>query len=174
MSDLDQTFLSIDVKESVRGRDYWATRKWVDSETQEKIRSADIVIVPWENFRDRPALFPQETDEIFQLLNEEMDTSTVAMGAPKNAYEEIALHSQDFKLPTIFVTALLLPTLAQILGNRIDRALPGYTSDSTIEMEVIVEGKRGNCISIKYKGPKDDLAPTLLKQTERCLPKVKK
>ena len=173
MDSMSKTLFRVDVSETSRDRNYWATRQGVSPETAEAIRRADLVIAPWENFReDNPALFPQGTGDIFRVLKSDLPQSRVVIAVDKAYYHEIALHAQEFRIPTIFLNAVLVATLGQILGNRIDRWLPGSSLDTAIELEVIVEGDRGKCISVKYKGPKDKIVETILTQTERCLPRV--
>lgn len=173
MANPDCTLYRVEVSATERGRDYWATRSWSNSQTADAVRSADVVLVPWENFREEKlALFPQGSSDVFRILRSELANHQIAVAIDRSQYEEIALHSNELRLPTILVTALVLPTLAQIIGNRLDRWLPGDSPNATVETEIIVEGERGRCISIKYKGPKDKFLETIAVQTERCLARV--
>lgn len=184
---LDHIVFSVKVSETSRDRDYWATRAWASERTRDNIRSADVLILPWENFRDnKPALFPQGTPKITRALCSDLRDKKIALGIDDKYYEEITLHADHIRWPTILVTSLLLPALASVIGNRIDRALPGYSEEKTeernqsklaaadkiIELEVIVEGKRGHCISIKYEGPVNKVVDTVLAQATSCLPHV--
>ncbi len=46
------------------------------------------------------------------------------------------------------------------------------TADTTVEMEILVEGKRGNCLSIKYKGPPEKLVDSIFEQVKNCFPET--
>jgi hypothetical protein len=173
MDTLKRTLFRVEVSETDRGRDYWATRPWSDEESSAAVRSADLVVAPWENFREEgSALFPQGSGDIYRDLRVDLPQVSIAVAISQSKYQEIALHAHEFRIPTLLVTAMLLPALGQVIGNRIDRWLPGFQTDASVDMEVIVEGSRGRCISVKYKGPKDSLVDTILSQTERCLPRV--
>jgi hypothetical protein len=173
MDSLSRTLFRVEVSETSRGRDYWATRPWCHGAAGDAVRSADLVIVPWENFREKnEALFPQGAGDICRDLKADLEDAHITIAVDKEKYKEIALHAHEFRIPTLLVTAVLLPALGQVIGNRVDRWLPGFQTEASVDLEIIVEGSRGRCISIKYKGPKEKLVETILTQTERCLPKV--
>ena len=67
------------------------------------------------------------------------------------------------------MTAVLLPTIAQILGDRVEKLLFEQPPAATVELEVIVEQEHGKCFSLRYKGPPSEIVETLTKEAERCL-----
>jgi hypothetical protein len=170
---LNRTLFQVEVTESDKGRDYWATRSWVAS--GEEIRSADVVVVPWENFREgKGALFPQGTTSYYRELTEALKSSRVTMGVDQTAYEEIALHADANRLATILVSLVVLPFVVNLLSSKVDRWISDSNPPTAIEMEMIIEGDHGKCVSIKYKGPPGVLIENITKQAEACLPRIAK
>jgi hypothetical protein len=169
---LNRKLLHIEVSETEKGRGYWATRSWLTG--GDDVRAADIVVVPWENFREnKPALFPHGTSDFYRELLESSSGRHIAVAVDQAAYEEIALHANEMRLPTLFVAYLALPFLINLLSAKVDRWLVEPTPMTTVEMEVIVEGDKGKCYSIKYKGPPSGMLETISKQAENCIPKLR-
>lgn len=166
----EKTILKIEVTETSRGRDYWATRPWAQ-EVSADIRAGDIVLVPWENFREgHAALFPQGAGEIYRGVLGALADKKVIVGIARTQYAEVALHGRAWWLPTFFVTALIFPALAQVLGNRLDEWLSDAKPKDTVHLELIVEGANGRCVAIKYDGPKDRLLYAVGDEVKRCFP----
>lgn len=162
---LDQTLFKLEVAETNRGRSYWATRPWLSS--GEAIRAADIIIVPWEKFReDRDALFPQGTGDFMKEIAADADGVRIAIAAEPDQYEEVALYANELRWPTVFVSVVALPLLINLLSARIDRIIE--PDQKTIEMEILVEGLQGKCLSIKYKGPPSTMLDNVLQHSKSC------
>lgn len=167
MSEFGRTLFSVDVRETDKNRDYWASRPWISSE-QGAARSADILIVPWENFREMDALFPDGTTEFYKLLKKKTD-KTVSVAIDRDKFHEVALHANEWRLPTLLVGGILLPIISDVLADQVKQWMTTPSSGDTVEMQLIVERKSGPCISLRYKGPPDKLVPTILDQTRKCL-----
>lgn len=167
MSDFGRTIFSINVQETDRNRAYWASRPWISVDNHD-VRVADILIVPWERFRDMEALFPQGTTDFFRFVKQFGQVSVAVAASPEN-YREVALHADEFRLPTLVVSALLLPMVANIISARIDHWITPPTPDDTLEVELIVERETGPCISLKYKGPPGKAIETLVEHANQCI-----
>ncbi|MBV9063593.1 MAG: hypothetical protein JOY77_11800 [Alphaproteobacteria bacterium] len=167
---LDQTLLKLEVSETGKSRDYWATRPWVSGETQAAVRSADIVIVPWEDRgAEQTPSFPTGTAVLVRQFAKLSDV-TVAVGIDRDRYAELALHANIKRFPMFFVTAVALPILTTVIANEIQKILDD-PSPSVVEMEVIVDPQHGKCISVQYKGPPGDALETLTREIDKCLPR---
>ena len=166
---MDKTLLQVTVLETGHGRDYWATRPYVGDQSA-ALRAADLIVAPWEDFREGQAvLFPESSTDLIAQLREVFG-DRMAVAADADGYAEIALYGKASRLPTLFVTALLLPALAGALGDTIHDRFADALPTATVEMRVVVEGDHGRCISVEYKGPPDRALDTILAEVNRCLP----
>jgi len=171
---LNRTYFRVDVSETERDRDYWARREGISAETAAAIRSAEIVIVPWEDRGKAGLTFPSGTAEFYRSLVERLNNDAVAIAIDRTEYAELSLHANEMRWPTLIVSTVLLTALGNILSDQVERAISRPAPPTTIEMRVIVENERGRCISVDYKGPPERLVETLIVETERCLPQAKK
>lgn len=168
---LNRTFLTVEVAETDKDRAYWASRPWLTN--ADDVRSADVIVVPWENFREnKPALFPEGSGDFYRELSKAVADKRLAVAIDRNKYEEIALHADAKRLATLFVTMLALPILTGLLSAKIDHWLSDPAPPEAVEIEIIVEGNWGHCLSIKYKGPPSEMIDTISKQAEKCLPRL--
>lgn len=163
---LDKTLFQVSVKETTKNFDYWASRPWLSAATSASVRSSQLVIVPWEDFRqDNPILFPNGTTDWFELLREKL---VIQIAAEEENYKEIALHANIWRIPTILLTAVALPVFTQILADQIQQKYFQH-SDDQLEMRVIVNGENGACIEIDYKGPPEKAVDSVLSNaTKYC------
>lgn len=173
--DTNTTLFRVDVSQTTKDRQYWATRPWASDETAHHIRTADLLLLPWEDFREkRPTLFPQGTTDFMRMLIKRLPESAVAVAVDKEWYQEIALHARKTRWPTIMVTAVMLPLLVDVLSDCTKKLIDEHASDQTIEFRVIVEGQHRQCIEVEYKGAANDLARTLAEQADRCLAELER
>jgi hypothetical protein len=171
MTALERTLFRVEVAETGRNRHYWATRSWVAPARRDEIRAADVLIVPWEDFREgHKALFPQETTSHVRKLKESLPNSRIAIAIDRDQYQEIAVHAREWRFPALMISIVLLPALANVLATQANRWISSFRDEDRVIIEVIVEGDKGRCISIKYEGPPDRLAQTLIEQARRCFP----
>lgn len=166
---LERTLFEISVKESDQGREYWLDRPWL-SERRAKVQQADILVVPWEDFREnQPALFPQGAADLVRQIAQ-YGTLSLELAIDEAQYSEILLHSKMHRVPTMLVTLVALPAFAGMLGNLMTDLIKGGGKHDQVQMKLIVEGDNSRCIALEYQGPPDRLADTLVKEAERCLP----
>jgi len=50
--DLTSILFSVQVTKSEKNREYWATRPWISSDLVNVVRSLDVFVLPWEEFRE--------------------------------------------------------------------------------------------------------------------------
>ena len=167
----DTTLFKVEVTITDRNRAFWVNKSWVSSDLAPTIRAADILVTPLVEFRlEHEALFPSGTTDFLRALKSELPEQGLVVAIDQDRYEEIALHSKQIRWPTLMLSAVILPLLVNALTEIAKkRLLDEPSKHATIEMSVIVEGHRGHCIEIKYNGPANDLAKTLLEQSDACL-----
>jgi len=170
---MNNTLFSVDVSETDKDREYWATRSWISGEASRKVRAADLLVVPWEDFREgHAAQFPQGTTDFLRSLARLLPEQATTIAVNKELFEEIALHGRQTRWPTIMVTAVMLPLLVNALTELAKKLIDEHPNEQTVQINLIVEGKHGHCIEIDYKGPANDLTKTLTEQAGRCLSRL--
>jgi hypothetical protein len=163
--------LSLEAGETDKDRTYWTSRPWLTN--ADAVRSADVFLVPWENFREnKPALFPEGSGDLYRELSKALADKRIAVAIDQNKYEEAALHADASRLATLFVTLVALPFVINVLSAKVDRWLSDPQPPQTVEMEIIVESDWGHCLSIKYKGPPSGMVEEISRQAEKCLPRL--
>ncbi len=167
---LERTLFDVTVKESEQNRGYWASREWIGN-AAEVVRSSEILIVPWEDFREGvTVLFPQGTGDLMKRMR--AAGADIALAVPFELYSEIALHAHAWRFPTLLVKFVLLPAVASLLAAEVHDVITKAAPSDIVEMKVIVEGDHGKCISIEYKGEPGRALDTLTREAERCLPRI--
>ena len=166
---LNRTFFHVDVSETERDRNYWASRADLAPTTVASIRSAEILLVPWDRGKGDLS-FPVGTTDFFRTLSQRLGNGKVAIAADRSHYQELALHGNELRWPSMIVSGVLISTLANVLSDEIEKLISSSAPPTTIEMTVTVENERGKCISIGYKGPPNRLVETLVQESARCLP----
>lgn len=173
---LSKKLFSVSTSETDKVRAYWRGKRWLDEGAASGIAAAKIFILPWEDFREGvSATYPQGTADFLHELREALPADMpVAFYEPESGYSEVALHSKVWRFPVIFLSAVAVPVLVNVLSEQINNFLPDKKPDDTIELTIIAEGETGRCIQIDYSGPSEDIPESILGQVEKCLPKVDK
>jgi hypothetical protein len=167
---MDKTLFSLTVAETERNRNFWTTQSWITGVTATSARESDVLILPWDDFREgHPALFPQGTTDFLKALKARMSQS-IAIAVDQNSYSEIALHAFEWRLPKILCNTIIVPVFLNVLASYIYQELQSHPDTKIVQQELIVDDERGRCISIQYKGPPDDLVETFKQQISSCFP----
>ena len=166
---MNKSFLSINVSESEKNVDYWATRAYVDQALSEKVRSAEILVLPWEDFREgEPILFPNGTADVHKALLAAFSGDVALLATPEN-YKEIALHANVSRWPKILVRQAALPILLGVMSNELDSAV--FHHDQNVELHILIATQGQQCVQIEYKGPANDAVKTLEENAAKYCPK---
>lgn len=167
MDTLVKTYISFEVAETNRNRNYWAEQPWV-SDIQ-AIRTADALMLPWHEVSgtDQP-VYPQGTAQFFKFLRAN-GFPDIQIAVAEADYRELAMYGKAWRLPTLVLTLLALPIFTSVVADKLSDMLPGVADDDTVEMELIVERPHSPCIRFSYKGPADRVAETIARETHHCL-----
>ncbi len=139
---------------------YWLIQPFVPDDIVESAANADVVLVPWEGFKDyRRAVFPVGTMEFFQFV-EKSELSIEACISDKE-YTEIALHSDEKRLPSMIVTFVVLPLVLSLVGNYISQRWP-LEKNPPISVSITVQEVDGSARTLEYKGSADDFERIVL------------
>jgi len=167
---MDKPLFSLTVSETDRNRNFWTTQLWITDITAAKARESDVLILPWDDFRDgHPTLFPQGTTGFIKAISGSTPLR-LAIAVDQSSYREIALHAFEWRLPKLLCNTIIAPVLLNVLASYIFEELQSHPDTQIVQQELIVDDENGRCISIQYKGPADDLVNTFKQQISACFP----
>jgi hypothetical protein len=149
--------------------------KWIDAELAKSIQQAGIIIVPWERFRGVEApLFPVGTSELFHSLIETVPSGVgVELAATDEHYSEVALHADLVVLPTLLVSAVVVPVVVNLISEWLKKRLLERAKEADVKFEMIVEESDGRTKSLRYEGPVnsfESLVHAQLRQADSLVP----
>jgi hypothetical protein len=162
MSDrFGREFFLFEVNETSEGLGHWLDQPWVDEGQRPGLIKASILALPHAGTEEGP-VFPVGTAEFIERLREALGTeATLAVAIRSDDYQELSLHSKAWRMPTLLLTAGIVPVALNILANRIDELLPGHKTGDTAEITLIVEGPNNKALKLHYKGDAHQLGPML-------------
>jgi hypothetical protein len=154
-------FLKFEVRETDEGVGYWLDRPWVDAAQRPGLLAAQIVAVPDHGADDGP-MFPEGSGDFLARFREVLgDTADLAVAIRSSEYQELALHSKAWRLPTLILKYGIFPIALNIFANRLDELLPGHQKGDTAEMTLIIEGPNHKALKLEYKGDPAQMVPML-------------
>lgn len=168
--DLDRPIFRLEVKETAKGRYYWRTNKKISEQVRLQVSAADVLVAPWEQRAETGPSFPDGTTYFYRFLQESLEGRSLLILADRESYTELALHGESLRLPSIIVSKFMLPVLVLVVAHFAIENLDGTEAGALVEFELVVENEDGRCISIRYEGPPDRIADSLISEAERCFP----
>ena len=94
----DDVFLELVVAKTRRNRAYWIERANLADQPEALAHSADVLILPWEKYREDRDLFPEETTRFTHFLREQLAGKILALAITEDEYHEIHLHGDEHRL----------------------------------------------------------------------------
>lgn len=141
-------------------RGYWLDQPWVDPDRRGTLLAAAILALPSEAEEGR--LFPggagEFLDRLRDLVGDEID---IQVAIRDEDYEELSLHGKAWRLPVLFVSAVAVPVMVNILSNRLDELLPGHKAGDVAEATLIIERPDRQSLKVTYKGDPEALGAFL-------------
>jgi hypothetical protein len=170
MTMLSDQPLEVVSKEDPRNRAYWTGGRSLSLSAQKGLVAAEILIVPWEKFREERDLFPEYTTEFFKFIQHGQFASKFAIACDEEAYFEIHLHGNSWRLPTLFLAYIALPLAVNIAAAFLYEKMTSPAGQDHVEVTFIIEPPASThpCISLSYKGPVSEFPQKVLAEAERC------
>ena len=134
--------------------DFWRQKSYLSETTKYLLSTADILIVPEEDFREYPLpVFQRNTLSVLDFLKE---TLKVEVAIDDENFREVALNSRVHKIGKFVVNVIALPLFVGLITNYAYDLLKHEDPKEQIELEIVVD-KNGNGKTIKFKGTVDEL-----------------
>lgn len=136
---------------------YWSERPFVSGATRTSLTEAEVLLVPWEDFRDtKGPLFPAGTSELFQFLKDRAPDTHIEVCADDAEYKELALHGDIIFLGTILMQYIVAPVFVALLAEFIKKQLPFGVEKAEVRAHLLIEqgtGEHRRVVRVDYEGP---------------------
>lgn len=141
-------------------------KDYMPKEYEKEIRSANILLIPNENFRDKQGhFFPECTDEFFSFMKEqENENVKVDICISDEDFKKLELHADIVYVATMIVQWGVLPIVTGIISAYLyDKLKKSNKSpkETNTDVNVIVE-KKGKSKMIHYQGSIDNFEKTMM------------
>lgn len=136
-----------------------------DKSLEDKIREANILLLPYQNFREKQGpIFPEAYSQFYEYLLDNIKDSKVEICVEEKDYKEIALHDETFNLGLILLNGIVLPVIANIIFEYIK----SMRNNKKVNVKVSFVEKNGDKYRrLDYEGDSKYLKDTI----ETCLKK---
>jgi hypothetical protein len=163
-------FLKFEVVETSHGKGYWLDRPWVDEAQRASLANASVLALPYVRDETEEPVFPVGSEAFLARFRELLgDQASLGVAIRADDYQELALHSKTWRMPTLFVTWVALPLVVNILAARLNDLLPGHMTGDTADITLIVEGAHHKTLKLHFKGDPKDLGDLLNRAVPRFI-----
>lgn len=140
--------------------DTWINKPFIPDELKKQLRSASVLIIPREGFREHSGLmFPVGTEELFHFLkNNSNGDITVDICISDKDYHELALHDAFLILGAFVVTNIALPIVVNLISTYITNR---NNVNRRIKVEFTVVENNGRSTHFLYEGSAEDFDKTI-------------
>lgn len=127
-------------------------------ETKERIKTADIILLPEFNIIEGVnRVFQPDTINFYKYIqsNKNLDIS-IELFENKGEENILILHSIDIWIPTIaIINDVLYPTVINLVSNYVYDKIKGYLNKkAVVHFQLIIQNdKTGKSKKLSYKGP---------------------
>jgi hypothetical protein len=136
--------------------------------------AAQVLALPHVSETDGP-VFPEGSEKFLTRFREVLGAeANLAVAIRAADYNELALHSRVWRLPTLFISYVVVPLVINILAARVDTLLPGNKPGDTAEITLIIEGAHHKTLKLQFKGDPKDLGDMLQRSVPRFIDELDK
>lgn len=158
--------LEVTISDTDKTLEFFTNREWIDENTIVSLEAADIVFIPWVNFRDidKP-VFPNHTAELFRFIQEHAPAEVHSeVAVSDEEYSEVLLHADQIWLPdlwikagTVVVSSVLIPLTVNLLTEWIKHHWLERSKKADVTFELFINEPNGSVKKIRYVGPAEEL-----------------
>ena len=138
-------------------------KEYMPKEYEEEIKSANILLIPNESFRDKQGLFfPECTDELLNFMKENENVK-VDICISDEDFKKLELHADIVYIATMIVQWAVLPITTSIIAaylyDKLNKSNKSPKETNT-DVNVIVE-KNGKSKMVHYQGSVENFEKTM-------------
>jgi hypothetical protein len=123
-------------------------------ELLEKIKTADILLLPYEDFREyQNCLFPEQTYQFYTHLTKEAEKQhlSVDIGVSDEDYKEIELHADVVNIADVLIQWVLFPVVAGMISAYLYDLVRQRKKKMNANIKITVE-KNGKAKTVNFEG----------------------
>lgn len=134
-------------------------KDYIPKDYIEEIKKANLLILPYESFRDEgEILFPETTRDFFEYIKENTEDNIVAdIAISDENFQLIELHSAVIEVATIIVQILVLPVATSMIASFLYELVKKHhrkPEDTSAKVQIIAEETETKKSKIiLYEGP---------------------
>lgn len=154
---------SVEVAGSDLTRASLVERPYLDDLSRERVRGADVVLVPHEGFRDEAAVtFPTGTEELFTFLRDRAPAGVAVDAAITEGEDrELGLHFDVLTIANVLVEHAFAEAVAVLIGEWLRQHLGKRHRETEVDSSLFVQREDGSAVQIRYRGPASEYETTL-------------
>lgn len=140
-------------------------KEYMPREYEDEIKSANVLLIPNENFRGKQGLFfPECTDELLDFMKEqENENVKVDICISDEDFKKLELHADIVYIATMIVQWAVLPITTSIIAaylyDKLNKSNKSPKETNT-DVNVIVE-KNGKSKMVHYQGSIENFEKTM-------------
>lgn len=119
----------------------------------QNIKSADILLLPYEDFKGFKSCFPEQTYQFYSFLKKEAEKHNllVDIGASDEEYQELELHADVVNIAEVLIQWILFPIVTGIITNYLYDLIKQRKKKMNACIKISVE-KKGKTKTINFEG----------------------
>lgn len=131
----------------------------------QEIRNADIIMLPYSNFKEIIGpMFPEVSLEFYEYLCEVFEENKVEICIEDDDYKEMVLHDEIFNLGLMFINGILFPVIASAIFDYV-KAKRG---ERKVDVKVtFIEKEDNKYKEFRYEGDSKYLVETVENYLEK-------
>ncbi|MCT4477730.1 hypothetical protein N0U24_11255 [Peribacillus frigoritolerans] len=138
------------------------SKPYFPKEYEEDIKKANLLLLPYEGFRDlKKPVFPEETMKFYKFLKEYDNEQLVGdICISDEEYAELELHADLITIASIIVMSGVLPVAVNVISNYLSEKLKSRKTELKVRVDItVVDGAKSK--SISYEGDADKFEETM-------------
>lgn len=153
---------------TIRNKDYYPMKY------DDNLKNANILLIPFENFREGyKILFSETTKEFFNYLKEAGDENIKPdVVCLDEDFKEIELHNADIIITSMLISNMVLPFLINLLSSFVYNKLTNIAQEprsANVKFELYINNSsKSSTTKVKYNGPASEIERTL-KQVNKMM-----
>lgn len=127
---------------------------------RDEISTANILIIPFEKFRDKKQpFFPEETHSLFEFMKDNSDEQTkIDICISDDDFNSLHLHSDTINIPLLLTTSLAFPLAVNLISSFLMNKKNEIRDDLSTKVEIIIDDDNNNTKTIKYEGKAENFS----------------